>query len=337
MTQQEFQGQTMSNDAFPIAAEGLLEPSFADAIHAIEAAKTLPPQHKTHWSCSLRQIGHALGAPLETIPARWTSVRFRVKALHHVLAGCREKTLQNHKPNVRTALLWFRDEHDAASRGVPLTADWQRLCDRIEQIGPKRRLSGLMRYCSGKGVAPGAVTQETLEAYIAYRGAATRLSTNIAAQREVARAWNVCADNVLGWPKQRLIEPPLKGLQGPTWADFPEGLRRDIESYLKSLTQRRHGARGKRLLPCKASTIRTRREELVAMVKKAAKIVPIETLTSLKELLRPALVEQVLEAFWKKHGERPGSSPLSSPGSFFRLPDRSEWTQPTLNSSMSSG
>jgi hypothetical protein len=87
MTQQESQGHTMQSDALPIAAEGLLEPSFGDAVRAVETAETLNAQQKTHWSCSLRQIGHALGVPLETIPARWTSVRMRVKDLHHVLAG----------------------------------------------------------------------------------------------------------------------------------------------------------------------------------------------------------------------------------------------------------
>src|SRR4051812_20813753 len=290
MTQQESQGHTMQSDALPIAAEGLLEPSFADAVCAIETAETLNAQQKTHWSCSLRQIGHALAVPLETIPARWTSVRMRVKDLHHVLAGCREKTLQNHKSNVRAALLWFGDEHDVASRGVPLTQDWRKLRNGVREIGPKRRLSGLMRFCSGKGVAPEAVTGETLDAYMAYRGASTRLSTNIAAQREVARAWNTCQASVPGWPRQRLIEQPLKGPDGPTWADFPEGLRRDIESYLESLTRIRRGAGDKRWRPCKASTIRTRHQELVAVVKKAANVVPLETLTSLEALLRPALI-----------------------------------------------
>jgi integrase len=296
----------MPNDILPMAAGALLEPSFADALRAIDTAGSLTAQQKTHWSCSVRQIGHALALPLETIPARWTSIRFRVKSLHHVKAGCREKTLQNHKSNVRAALLWFADEHDVAPRGVPLSADWLRLRERIEDVGPKRRLSGLMRYCSGNGIAPVAVTDETLEAYMAYRGATTRLADNIAARREVARAWNVCLDSMPGWPRRRLIEPPLKGPDGPTWSDFPQSLRRDIEGYLDSLMRVRRGARNKRWRPCKASTIGTRRQELVTVVKRAANIVPLETLTSLKAVLAPALVEQVLEAFWKQHSEQPG-------------------------------
>ncbi len=62
---------------------GLIEPSFADVIRAIENATDLKPQTKAHWCCSLRQIAIALDKPLELIPARWTAIWPLVKALHH--------------------------------------------------------------------------------------------------------------------------------------------------------------------------------------------------------------------------------------------------------------
>ena len=44
----------------PMPENGLLEPSFADAIAAIEQAKELPAWKRTHWCCSLRIIAKAL-------------------------------------------------------------------------------------------------------------------------------------------------------------------------------------------------------------------------------------------------------------------------------------
>src|SRR5215213_778942 len=132
----------MPHGLVPNAGPALLEPSFADAIRAIEAAASLPRQHQQHWCTSLRQVGQALQRPLDTIPARWTSVRFSIAALHHALAGRREKTLQNHKANVRRALLWFAGEHDVAPRGVPLKPEWVRLRERVEDSHGKARLSG---------------------------------------------------------------------------------------------------------------------------------------------------------------------------------------------------
>ena len=70
------------------------------------------------------------------------------------MMGRREKTLQNHKANVRRALVWVAGEQDVAPRGVRITPEWIRLRFGIEEPGVRARLSGLMRYCSGKGVAP---------------------------------------------------------------------------------------------------------------------------------------------------------------------------------------
>ena len=295
----------MADDLVPIGAPALLEPSFADAIRAIEVAETLAKDQRLHWCCSLRQIAKLLERPVETVMARWTAVRLPIASLHHAMAGRREKTLQNHKANVRRALVWFAGEQDVAPRGVRLTVEWARLRDRIEERGVRARLSGLMRYCSGKAIAPGDVTEATLDDYMTYRAATTRLDTNTAARRQIARAWNACADTIDDWPAHRLVEPPVRKADGPTWDDFPEGLRRDVETYLAGLSRLRRGLSRKRIRPCKPSTIRTRREELIVVIKRAARIVPLESLVGLKVLLDPALVEQVLNALWKQNGERP--------------------------------
>ena len=46
----------------------LLEPSFADAIAAIEAAWDLSEDQRRHWACSLRQLAKWLDRPVQTIP-----------------------------------------------------------------------------------------------------------------------------------------------------------------------------------------------------------------------------------------------------------------------------
>jgi hypothetical protein len=275
----------MTHGLVPNSAPPLLEPSFAEAIRAIEGALSLTKLQKQHSCCSLRQIAKLLERPPESIVARWTAVRIPIASLHHAMAGRREKTLQNHKANVRRALIWFAGEHDVAPRGVRLTIQWISLRDRIEARGLRARLSGLMRYCSGKDIASDEVTEAILDGYMAYRGATTRLDTSLAARRQIARAWNACANTVADWPSGRLTEPPLKKADGPTWDYFPDGLRRDVETYLAGLSRVRRGLTGKRIRPCKPSTIRTRRQELVAVIKRAACIVPLESLISVKVLL----------------------------------------------------
>jgi hypothetical protein len=83
-------------------------------------------------------------------------------------------------------------------------------------------------------------------------------------------------------------------------------LRSDIERYLSGLTKIRRGATGKRIRPCKPSSIRTRRAELQAFARMAVRQgFPIGNLSSLSALLEPSLVEKVLDAYWKEDGEEP--------------------------------
>src|SRR5215216_7029178 len=102
----------------------LLEPSFVEAITAIEQSDDLSKRTKRHWVCSLRQVSKWLDRPLELIPARWTSIRLPVSQLHHARLDVTAKTVANHKSNVAAALRWFGKEHTVSPRGVALSAEW---------------------------------------------------------------------------------------------------------------------------------------------------------------------------------------------------------------------
>ena len=284
----------------------LIEPSFAEAIRAIEAATDLPPQKRAQWASALRQIAKALDKPTETLPARWTAMQLNLKRLHPATVGANAKTLANQKSNVKAALRWFSKEHDVSPRGAPLTPAWAALRDGVNDYGRKARLSGFMRYCSGRGIEPRAVNETALDDYFAYRKQTTSLATNSAARRSVARTWNACVDASADWPRQKLIEPPLQAAEGLAWEDFPEGLRRDVDEYLAGLQKIRKGSKGKRYRPCSPKTIKTRRAELAAFARKAVKVgIPVGNLISLAALVHPLVVEPVIDAYWGENGEEP--------------------------------
>jgi integrase len=289
-----------------MAKPTLIEPSFAEALSAIEKATDLPPQKRAQWASALRQIAKALDRPMATLPARWTAARFNVERLHPATVGANAKTLANQKSNVKAALRWFGKEHEVAPRGVPLTTAWTALRDSIEGYGRKSRLSGLMRYCSGRNIEPDAVDETVLDDYFIYRKQTTSLATNAAARRSVVRAWNTSADQNASWPQRSLAEPPLQPAEGPAWEEFPAGLRRDVDDYLAGLQKIRKGPNGKRYRPCSANTIKTRRAELVAVARKAVRIgIPIENLSSLSALAHPDVAEPVIDAYWQENGDEP--------------------------------
>ena len=284
----------------------LLEPSMAVVLDTIEAAPDLSKGEKTHWSCSVRQICIGIGRPPESIPGRWSGVNTAVQQLHHARVGCNPKTLSNHKANLRAVLGWFAGAKNLPKRGTLLSPVWAALRAKIRDEFRRDRLSGLIRLASAKAIDPNEVNEEVFDDYMEYRAETTALATDNAARRKIARAWNACVEDIPGWPKQRLIEPPVKSLTLIPWESFPGQLRQDIENYLEGFKKVRRGSRGKRIRPCKPSTIDTRRRELQAFARMAVKQGhPVESLGSFSDLLDPDLVEEVLEAYWEENGEEP--------------------------------
>ena len=111
---------------------------------------------------------------------------------------------------------------------MALSPTWATLRAKIPDEFRRDRLSGLIRLASAKAVEPSEVNEEVLDEYMKYRAATTALAADDAARRRIARAWNACVDDIAGWPRQRLAEPPLKSLTKVPWESFAEKLRQEI-------------------------------------------------------------------------------------------------------------
>ena len=297
----------------------LIEKSFADAIAMIAALEELPEQKRRHWTTSLRQIAKAWSKPLEIIPARYSAVRADLINLHEVPAGLTAKTLQNHKSNAKSALLYLAREKGVPEYGAPLTPEWEALRAKIKGSLVRFRLSSFMRFCSANAVTPEEVNEGVIDRFVDYRSRCGKPADS-AFRRLMARAWNGNLGTIPGWPEIKLVEPPVKSTVEIVWSDFPEGLRQDIDRYLEGLTKRRRNRKGQRIRPLKPVTIRTRRAELQGAARMAVKVgVPIEDLRSLSALLAPEVAERVLEGYCEKNGENPKLYTIDLAGRFLSI------------------
>ena len=297
----------------------LIEQSFADAIAMIATAEDLPEDKRRHWATSLRQVAKALDRPLEVILARYSAVRADLINLHELPAGLTAKTLQNHKSNAKSALLYLAREKGVPEHGAPLMEEWEALKAKIEGSLVRHRLSSFMRFCSANTIKPGEVNESVVERFIDYRSRCGKPADS-AFRRVMARAWNANVETIAGWPDIKLVEPPVKSTIEIAWSDFQEALRRDVDSYLEGLTKIRRNRKGQRVRPLKPVTLRTRRAELQGAARVAVKVgVPIENLNSLAALLAPEVAEQVLEAYCKKNGEKPKLYTIDLAGRFLSI------------------
>jgi hypothetical protein len=211
----------------------------------------------------------------------------------------------NHRSNAKRALLYLSQEKGVPEHGAPLTAEWEELRAQVSDGLVRYRLSSFIRYCSANNVSPREVDETVVDRFAQYRNRCGKPADD-AFRRLLARAWNANIGRMPNWPNQRLAEPPVKPAVEVEWEEFPRGLRRDVDKYLKGLTQIRKSRTGRHIKPLRESTIRGRRAELQATARMAVKIgIPVEKLGSLAALLKPKLAEKILDAYWEKNGEKP--------------------------------
>ena len=302
-------------------APGVGEPSFADALAAIEAAEELSPAQKRHWSTSLRQMAGYLDRPLTLIPTRIAAIAPAVKALHPARLGVHPKTFANHRSNARTALLWFNRQTYDSGRSGYMHPHYRALWDQIRDRYARDLLSPFLRFLSAHEVAPGDVKDCHVDAFMDHRKETSFGKTTSTQQRGLVRYWNACVNGIPGWPSIKLVEPPYhRRSPGPEWSEFPEGLRNDIDAYCARLATRHRTATGRAVRPCAPSTIALRRRELIAAARAAvAADIRIEELNSLSALVRPDRVEAIIDFYWRKNGERPALYTIDLASRFLAL------------------
>jgi hypothetical protein len=295
------------NAATNMAGTLVGDPSFADAMAAIERAEDLSPDQKRHWLTSLRQMGRYLDRPLSLIPTRIAAIAEAVNKLHPARLGVGRKTFINHRANARAALLWFNKQTPYSGRKAPMEPRYRALLDLVQDRYAKDVLSPFFRFLSASRILLGDLRDSHVEAFQAYRKETSFGRVKVTQHRSLVRIWNACAKQIPEWPQITLTEPPYaKASAGPPQEEFPQGLSDDIDAYCERIGKRHKTVSGRIFRPCKVSTIDTRRRELIAAVRAAvAAGIPLEELNSLRDLLRPDRVETIIEHYWQKNGERP--------------------------------
>jgi integrase len=207
---------------------------------------------------------------------------------------------------------------DAAAQ-VIISPAWNGLWREIGNTRARYRLSSLIRYCSANSLAPADIDEAIVDRLMDYRRRCG-LRADGAFRRLMARAWNSNVRVIPGWPARELVEPPAKKQVELVWESFPEGLRRDIDGYLESLTRIRRSQTGRRIRPLRQATISIRRAELAAAARMAVRLgVPADTLKSLGALLAPEVAEKILDAYWRRNGEEPATYTIDLAKRFFAI------------------
>ena len=186
-------------------------PTFADALAAIATWTDLDEQRRRDLASALRSAARMLGLPLAAIPAEpaWLNERLfqhtpatfgiTLGRFRNIVSGLRAvlRRLGTHSPDRRS-----RSDQPAA---------WQAPLAAVPRPGQRGALAALARYCAAAGIAPEAVDDAVLAAFVtAERGNRLSAATDGRA-RTIAAAWNACVRAGLpGWPRQTLAAARMR-------------------------------------------------------------------------------------------------------------------------------
>jgi integrase len=282
--------------------------SLHDVLQLIQDDQSLPQPKRTQWCCSLRRIPIFLAKNPRNLPARMGALRFGIIDLHHAALGISKKSLQNHISNLRAALSYVRGLHDTCGRNRPLSPCWEILYGLLDTKRLRRGLSSFVRFCSETDTPPAGVFDETINAFISYRleSSFTKHPKNL--HKQVVRCWNEAAGTIDGWPTHKLTMPDYRPPHRLALDAFLDDFQNDVERYLSWLGGDAALDRPLRLHACKASTLATRRREIVGAVNAAVEAgIPIERLGSLADLVVPETAKRVLEIYLDRNQGKPTS------------------------------
>lgn len=208
--------------------------SLADLLADLEQDQHLPATRRRDLKSAIRRFCGLIGRDPARVPASVAEIKGAVNALTPGGAGVSAKTLQNLRTYLLAAL---RHGNARTPRSIAMTSEWQALHDRLPDKRMTSGLSRFLRYCSAGGVAPEAVDDAVVGAFMEWVRSATFVAKPNEVHRQTCRLWNEAIDKVEDWPQQRLTLPDHRAPRTSIpLGDFPAAFTRDVERHLDWLT-----------------------------------------------------------------------------------------------------
>ncbi|MFC7694954.1 hypothetical protein ACFQY5_40760 [Paeniroseomonas aquatica] len=248
-----------------------------------------------------------------------------------VALGISKKTHQNYRAALRRVLRRLGILAPAHKREPVTDADWAALVQALPAHFHPHRLRAYMGFCAAEAIAPGSVTNTTLEAYLRHR-MESHGGPNIRSDvREVARQWNKMRTLIAGWPDTVLaLGPPEGRVQALPFSAYPAA-QPEVEGYLAWLAQGPEDAAEDDDTahdPASPETIGTRKKGLRLLLWGLAKTGCAPEALTLADLMRFELARQTLRWHRQRLGKpnpRKPTEMLPTPGTAMLADTPGRW------------
>lgn len=261
--------------------------NLAEIIDRISKDQDLSATRMRDLRSDILALSRLSALPLESIVLDADHIRELLNGISPIQAQISEKRLQNIRSSLSFCIRRYQVKQTNPLSGHPLTPEWQRLYDALEDKQSKNGLSGFFRYCSLMGEIAFDIYDDVVARYYEYVKTNTLRKKPDQVYRNTCRLWNRAVETLPEFVGLTVLSVPSFKRQYHTqdWTAFPATLQSEVEVYLEWLS-------GKDLLSenrpphiCKPSTLRLRNNQLRNLASAAVHAgFPIEELTGLSIL-----------------------------------------------------
>ena len=191
------------------------------------SSSDLPERKRQELGSAIHTVARALGQSPQSVPAD--------RRLLASAKGGRSGRYQ-HLPRPVVQHPQPGAHRTRARAGDDLLPDWAALSHKLGSRSDRIALSGLLRFCSARGISPSAVTVETFDyhAHLEY----SLLKTPHQTFAMTVKAWQRAQIAVTGWPQIGVVIPDHRRQCVFVWDRFPEALYQDCQAWCDRLAGR---------------------------------------------------------------------------------------------------
>jgi integrase len=279
--------------------------TLADVLAVVRAVPDLMPSRRRDLVSALTSISRMSRRSLACLPVEPRELRAVLDNIHPAAFEVSAKRFSNMRSDLRRALDLAAGVRRNTPAGDVLSEAWRALRTLCPSPWTEVGLLGFMRWCSGQGIAPAAVDDATLAAYVAQRDRQDLKVDLPQVRRQVAGAWNTCVDAVPDWPRQRLNHVPARPRWTLPWSAFRPEFLEDVDRWAERLGGADlfdEDAPDKPLRPI--SIKQSRYCVQMAASTLVASGVPLDGIRALRDLATPERMAAVLHRLRDRYGHQ---------------------------------
>lgn len=281
--------------------------TMADIIRHLENDTSLTYTRRRDFLSAARRCCDLVARSPEYMKADVGELRRALSGIHPAQVGISDKTFDNIRSNVLSALRLVRDDIGVSNRCAPLTVEWQTLYNSLPNDRLHRGLSRFLRFCSGNGIAPEKVSDEVVDTFIAAIRRETFYKKPNELHRRTTRLWNEASDTVAGWPQVHVNVPDFRAPRRSIPLDqFSPRFQKDVAAHLDWLSGKDLFCKNPPPKVCKPSTVRLRGSSIgLAASALVRQDHSIDGLNSLADLVSPDAVKAILQDYLSRFNDEP--------------------------------